>query len=336
MPELPEVEHFRQILQPLVSSDRTRPLSLELHNDSLPRKWSSPEELMSLSENYYCTNVRRKGKLLCMVLEKNAAAPDDSSIPNTTTKYLYLHMGMTGRVTAPGRITVLENVKDDGSVFPPPYTYLMMQVEDYPVAFCDPRKFSVCQLSDSAEPFEELAPDALACDVEEVVGKLANQTMGIKAILLDQKRAVSGVGNWVADELFYQMECHPDQTHLSVDQAQELVRRLKLILQSAIVCLERNEQYPDTWLFNYRWTKKKAGSDHKGRPLTFLTSGGRTSAIVASIQKIRRRKVKEKEAKTTKSTGKRIRNGEVEQQDEVLVELSVTKRSSARLRKGAK
>ncbi|GKY97239.1 hypothetical protein MPSEU_000682300 [Mayamaea pseudoterrestris] len=312
MPELPEVEHFRQTLLPLVSTDRTQTLSLHrLNDDPLPRKWLSMDDMEAISNHCYCTNVLRKGKLLCMVLEmasadENDAAKDKETTSESTTtsvnapiiKYLFLHMGMTGRVTAPGRITVLENVKDDGSVFPPPFTYLMLQTnEDYPVAFCDPRKFSACQLCDSMQLFDELAPDAVDCNIDHVAARLCHQTVGIKTLLLDQKRVVSGVGNWVADEVLYQLQLHPNQTQLGEHQARELLLKLQEILKVAIDCLNENKQYPSTWLFNHRWTKKKSGNDHHGRPLTFLKSGGRTSAIVASMQKlIATKKVVTKEA----------------------------------------
>jgi formamidopyrimidine-DNA glycosylase len=316
MPELPEVEHFRQILLPLVSNDL---LSFQLLQENPPRKWqASIQELVALSNKCYCVDVMRKGKLLCMVLEilQNDSLPatgaagvesvvsksdNDSTTATITTKYLFLHMGMTGRVTAPGRVTVLENVKDDGSVFPPPYSYLMLQTNHYPVALSDPRKFSSLELSDSLKPFDELAEDALQCDIDMAM-KLCGKSTGVKAMLLDQKRVVSGVGNWVADEVLYQLELHPDQTQLTNEQARNVLLKLQEILQIAIDCLNRNEKYPDTWLFNYRWTKKKASTDFQGRPLTFLQSGGRTSATVASIQRLNK-KADEIEMSTSSASG---------------------------------
>jgi formamidopyrimidine-DNA glycosylase len=319
MPELPEVEQFRQILLPLVSQDL--PVHFQLMGDQPPRKWLTAEDCAMLSNNnnhWYCTDILRKGKQLCMVLEQLLTTTTNNNKKKkkstTATKYLYLHMGMTGRVVSPGRMCVLENVKDDGSVFPPKYTYLLMQTtENYPVAFADPRKFGSCELKDSLQVLDELAPDAWLCQPNEVVPKLVNQSTGIKALLLDQKRAVSGVGNWVADELFYQLELHPDQTRLSQEQAQELMVKLQEILTVAVDCLRENKQYPMTWLFNYRWTKKKAGKDHHGRNLTFVTSGGRTSVIIASVQKLRKRQVEEPTTETiaSKATATRKRTKQV-------------------------
>jgi formamidopyrimidine-DNA glycosylase len=87
---------------------------------------------------------------------------------------------------------------------------------------------------------------------------------------MDQKRAVSGVGNWVADEVLYQCEIHPDQTYLTMDQARGLCGTLRTILAVAVDRLRKGEDFPEEWLFHYRWSKKKASKDHRGRPLTFV------------------------------------------------------------------
>jgi formamidopyrimidine-DNA glycosylase len=266
-------------------SNKSR-LTIELASDNPPRKWLSPENVQTLNNNYFCSNVLRKGKQLCMVLE------DDN---DKEKYYLYLHMGMTGRIVSPNQSCRLENYKaDDSSTFPPKYTYLILRTADHTTAFSDPRKFGSCQSSRDLVAFEELAPDALDTSPmspivqERILPGLACQRLGVKALLLDQKRIVSGVGNWVADEVLYQCEIHPDQAQLTMTQANDIFARLQSILAKAVECQEQDYDYPDTWLFRYRWTKKKQGNDAQGRSLTFLTSGGRTSAIVASIQKLRK------------------------------------------------
>lgn len=169
-------------------------------------------------------------------------------------------------------------------------------------AFCDPRKFGKCMLSkDLSSSFEELAPDALllfqdvVCHDDDSSSKskyqhalqqLTNKNTGIKSLLLDQRRAVSGVGNWVADEVLYQIQIHPDQKFLSRTQAAKLLIKLHSILTTAVDCLAMGQPYPATWLFHYRWTKKAAGEDATGKSLTFVKSGGRTSAIVLPDQQL--------------------------------------------------
>ena len=138
-------------------------------------------------------------------------------------------MGMTGQIRVPG-VTVnwgakkvwddvateLMNVDDDGvtASTPPRYTQLIFRCYNNKTAsttftayFCDPRKFGSCSLVSDTTSMDALAPDALLCEdantiASRILPRLARQRLGIKAILLDQKRAVSGVGNWcVHDQL---------------------------------------------------------------------------------------------------------------------------------------
>jgi formamidopyrimidine-DNA glycosylase len=332
MPELPEVEQFRRILLPLVSHPSSpHGLEVELARDNPPRKWLSADDVQAITRTYFCADVLRKGKLICMVLRamSGSDAPKSSkakaaSAPDGNVKYLYLHMGMTGRIATPGKACrFLEGVKDDdGTVFPPSHTYLLLKAGPYQVAFSDPRKFGSAILSDDTAAMDALAPDALhtlqsaqsdpSVLVETILPKLEQKSMAIKPLLMDQKRVLAGVGNWVADEVLYQCEMHPDQNFLSTEQAQSLCDALFRILSTAVDRLDSDQEFPEEWLFHYRWTNKKAAKDHKGRSLTFVvrlarsvsrfetgftgcshfvfvqTSGGRTSAIVASMQKLKK------------------------------------------------
>merc|ERR1712157_418410 len=67
------------------------------------------------------------------------------------------------------------------------------------------------------------------------------------------------------------------------------------------------EDYPESWLFNYRWKKgKSTGSkDFKGRFIKFETCAGRTSAFVPKIQKLRSSASKKK-THATKQKRKKV------------------------------
>ena len=179
----------------------------------------------------------------------------------------------------------------DALMFPPKYARLVLQTNQYKAAFCDARKFGKAELRTDCTPLHDLAPDAWQEGRPPCIAqKLTNQSIGIKALLLDQKRACSGVGNWVADEVLYQCRMHPDQSYLMANEAAALVQKLQSILDTAVDCLARHVPYPSDWLFAYRWTKKKAGKDSQGRSIAFITSGGRTTAMIASQQKLYKRK----------------------------------------------
>lgn len=301
MPELPEVEQFRQLLLPLVKSNK---VEIAAVGDNHRIKLTADD----LAQVYSCTDVLRQGKQLCVVL----------TTEEKKTKYLYLHMGMTGRIRVEGRAENWGGKKLNGDVvqtdikaavpdesFPPMYTYLVFTSNNnFTAYFCDPRKFGSSYLADDLSDLEALAPDALTCQDPAVIENrilpaLTNQRLGIKAVILDQKRAVSGVGNWVADEVLYQCSMHPDQTQLNMEEASMLWKTLQKVVTVAANALKNDTHYPEIWLFNYRWTKKKATKDAHGRTVTFLTSGGRTSAIVPSNQTLYARKAATKTAVST-------------------------------------
>lgn len=144
-------------------------------------------------------------------------------------------------------------------------------------------------------PFTELAPDAWLDPPRP--DDLMGHTLGIKALMLDQKRCLSGVGNWIADEVLYQSRIHPDQNYLTAAQSSLLLTKLKEILKVAVDG-DLKEDLPEEWLFNFRWSKGKSKksviTDYYGKNISFVTSGGRTSAIVPSIQKRRSQKTPQK------------------------------------------
>lgn len=69
MPELPEVENFRKLLQRLVSES---PLSMKAIGEKPPKIFLSKDDVESINEKCYLLEVLRKGKLICMVLSFRA------------------------------------------------------------------------------------------------------------------------------------------------------------------------------------------------------------------------------------------------------------------------
>ena len=73
-----------QVLLPLVSSTETIRLSL-MPEKVPPKVWISQSDIDSLGENFYCTDVLRKGKQLCLELLESSSKP-------AKKRYLFLHM----------------------------------------------------------------------------------------------------------------------------------------------------------------------------------------------------------------------------------------------------
>jgi formamidopyrimidine-DNA glycosylase len=287
MPELPEVQQFSELLSPLISVSSALYLKVTSVMQT-KRSFLSREELESLSGNYFVDDVKRKGKLICLVLSKEPRRGNGTTHTDST-QYLFMHMGMTGRISAPEFIPNLESLKRD-TTYPPPHTHLILSSDKYEAAFSDPRRFGTVFVSSTTAPFDDLAPDGLDFSATHLSFQgLVDNPKGIKSLLLDQRAVVSGVGNWVADEVLYQSAIHPDQAYLTKDEVYALHSALNNVLATAVNCYKSHKDLPPDWLFHYRWGKgKRKGSDvkdYKGKKITFITSGGRTSALVPSTQK---------------------------------------------------
>ena len=208
--------------------------------------------------------------------------------------FLYLHMGMTGRISTPEIIPKLESLNANDT-FPPPHTHLKLLSNHHEIAFSDPRRFGKVLLKhisiEKDEEWNQLAPDALDSLVN--YDKLIGQKRGIKSILLDQKAVLSGVGNWVADEVLYQSSLHPNQNLCTKVEILLLKEKILDVLSTANDCLKVGTDFPSTWLFHLRWSKaiskNQTIKDCRNRPVTFIQSGGRSTAIVPSIQKLKKR-----------------------------------------------
>lgn len=182
MPELPEVERFRALLSPLL-------------HQTVRLKLLAPHRGVDIDDDddpieFQCRAVQRQGKQLCL---------------ESSERTLCLHMGMTGSIRVRGKPTNWGHTDapliPEEEEWPPRFAYLSItNVDDpsYIACFCDPRKFGKVYFVDSsAKILDELAPDALKCEISSaMVERLAHQRLSVKALLLDQKRIVSGVGNW--------------------------------------------------------------------------------------------------------------------------------------------
>lgn len=105
---------------------------------------------------------------------------------------------------------------------------------------------------------------------------------------------LTSVNNQV-DEILFQAAIHPAQkgSTLSVSQLLELHKQITTVVNTAVAVNADHAQFPKNWLFKYRW-----GKGRRNEPATFTlpdgtlatvihqTVGGRTSAIVESVQKL--------------------------------------------------
>ncbi|PQE19511.1 hypothetical protein CJF32_00007499 [Rutstroemia sp. NJR-2017a WRK4] len=204
-----------------------------------------------------------------------------------------------------GQSTYYYRSKDEGEkeVWPPKYWKFAIQTAESPTveaAFTDSRRFARIRLVDCAAeairqttPLKENGPDPVLdkdiLTVEWLEQILKKKHVPIKALLLDQAN-ISGIGNWVGDEILYNSKLHPEQYSDTFNSAQikKLHESMMYICQTAVDLLADSTKFPDDWLFKHRWGKGKKDAPAKlpsGEAITFLTVGGRTSCVVPSVQK---------------------------------------------------
>nr|AGT17410.1 formamidopyrimidine-DNA glycosylase [Saccharum hybrid cultivar R570] len=158
-------------------------------------------------------------------------------------------------------------------------------------SFTDKRRFAKIRLLDNPEaapPISELGPDALfePIKLDEFMKSLGQKKGPIKALLLDQS-FISGIGNWMADEVLYQARIHPGQTALKIskDKCEILHQCIKEVIEESLKVGADSNQFPEKWIFHSR-EKKPGKAFVDGKKIDFITIGGRTSAYVPELQKL--------------------------------------------------
>ncbi len=199
MPELPEVETVRRVLE-----ERLRGLRIDSYRVGKPTFYRAPtRKALEGLVGSTIEAVNRRGKYLILVLSGE--------------KELALHLGMSGRIVLGG----------EG-----PHTRFQFTVAGQVVKFHDARRFGRvgCELP-------ELGPEPLGpeFDAESLFLSLRKRRAPIKALLMDQ-RVVAGIGNIYATEALFRAGIRPGRAAggLSRAEAATLCAAIKDILTAAV------------------------------------------------------------------------------------------------------
>eukprot|EP00668_Euglena_longa_P047573 GGOE01063453.1.p1 GENE.GGOE01063453.1~~GGOE01063453.1.p1 ORF type:complete len:393 (+),score=16.71 GGOE01063453.1:78-1181(+) len=252
-----------------------------LFDDKVIAEGTSEARILSALQGHQLVEVHRRGKLLWFELKPG---PDS----------VLFHFGMTGAFVIKGVLPLTyKDFTIHSDLWPPRFTKLEITFEgDVQLAFVDPRRLGRIRLR--AHPLVEppvalLGPDPVMGSflLEPFRSVLQTIQAPIKAVLLDQERAVCGIGNWVADEVLYQSAIHPAIPASQLDDLQvaKLHRCIIDICGQACKAQADHHRFPANWLFHYRWRKGRDGAKlPNGQTIVFETCAGRTSAWVPSVQ----------------------------------------------------
>ncbi|KAL2332484.1 hypothetical protein Fmac_020065 [Flemingia macrophylla] len=278
MPELPEVEAARRAVHDnCVGKKITKCV---VADDSKVIDAVSPSDFEASVLGKLIVAAHRKGKNMWLQL-------DSPPFPS-------FQFGMAGAIYIKGvAVTKYKrsSVKDEDD-WPSKYSKIFIELDDgLELSFTDKRRFAKVRLlkdPTSVPPISELGPDALfePMPLEEFTKSLHKKKTEIKALLLDQSY-ISGIGNWVADEVLYQARIHPRQvaSSLSDESCSTLYKCIKEVIEKAVEVGADSSQYPTYWIFHSR-EKKQGTAFVDGKKIDFITAGGRTTAYVPELQKL--------------------------------------------------
>ncbi|KAJ6327689.1 hypothetical protein OIU78_014534 [Salix suchowensis] len=306
MPELPEVEAARRAIEEHCTGKKIKKAIIA--EDSKVIDGVSPSDFVAALVGKTIVSAHRKGKNLWLQL-------DSPPFPS-------FQFGMAGAVYIKGvAVTKYKrSAVNDSDEWPSKYSKFFVQLDDgLELSFTDKRRFAKVRLLEdpaSKPPISELGPDALLelMTVDELHGSLSKKKIAIKALLLDQS-FVSGIGNWIADEVLYQARIHPLQiaSSLSRESTATIHKCIKEVIQYAVEVDADCDRFPLEWLFHFRWGKKPGKVN--GKEIDFIVAGGRTTAYVPGLQKLNGSQAGKAVGKPKARTSRKKRDGDNDDND---------------------
>jgi len=223
VPELPEVETLRRMLEPAMRGARFRRVIVNRPNLRIP----FPHRFVERLRGQTVGAVSRRGKYLTLELSSGET--------------LIMHLGMSGwfYVAATG----------DRSREPDPHDHVVfVMTSGQTVLFNDPRRFGFMDLAASGESahypsLKALGPEPLSPDfgAAALARACRGKNVALKVALLDQ-RIVAGLGNIYASEALHHARLSPlrkasilaTRTGTPTAEAKQLAKSIKTVLTSAI------------------------------------------------------------------------------------------------------
>jgi len=246
MPELPEVETIRRVLEKKVQGlviERVELRAPKLVASRLIKDLDPTEgNLAQRLRGRKILGLRRRAKYLVFDLDAGR---------------LIVHLGMTGQLfaSAPG-----DKPCCGLPPLPDKHTHLILDLSDgLKIFYRDIRKFGRIRLLDAGEEtalFKALGPEPLgeAFTPEILRAGLAGKTASVKALLLNQ-RVVAGLGNIYVDEALFRARIAPQTSgsRISRIQSARLHASIRETLREAI-------RYRGTTMSDYYDPESRRGS----------------------------------------------------------------------------
>jgi formamidopyrimidine-DNA glycosylase len=196
--------------------------------------------------------------------------------------WLGLHLGMTGWLHI-----------QEVDYSPLKHDALVLFQAKQALVFRDPRQFGRLRMHHGKHPPQwwsecprSMLSEAFTFEIlETALNRHAKRPL--KALLLDQ-RYFPGMGNWMADEVLWRANLHPNCRSPMMDakEQKKLFQQILFVVQGAMKSVgTKGGDPPSKWLFHQRW--KDGGTCPKsGVALIREEIGGRTSCWSPALQKL--------------------------------------------------
>lgn len=279
MPELPEVETIRRIIEPQVSGRVIK--KVEVLNKQIIASSDAEQFVESLTEQKF-SRMDRRGKFLIFQFKNE--------------DQLFLHLRMTGQLLATPNDYPAEK-----------HTHLVLHLDNgMQLRYIDVRRFGRFWYIGKDEPTDITGIDKLGLEpfdekltAEYLKSRLSRKKKPIKEMLHDQS-VVAGIGNIYSDEILYRCGIYPETRcmELSDTDWEQLSHEIPHELSLAI---EENKMSAEEYLAGkgkeYRNTSFLQVYGHAGKTCPIcgssfekITIGGRSSCYCPICQKPRERR----------------------------------------------
>ncbi|MBT2459101.1 Fpg/Nei family DNA glycosylase [Streptomyces sp. ISL-86] len=258
MPELPDVEGFRKVLE---SCAKGRVIQRVEVRDEGVLHGVSARRLRDALEGRRFTEPERHGKWL---------------LAHTGGPTLMLHFGMTGQL-------VCAHPDDEADAHD---RVLFTVGGDRQLRYRDQRKLQGLWLADDRSAVERLldhqGPDAMAVAREDFEAALSARRGKVKTVLTDQS-VLAGLGNLLADEILWRARLRPTSRASDLTEAdrRHLYTHMRRTLRSAVTagCVPPR----DSWLTGHR-DDPVATCPRCGNPLRRSRMAGRSTVWCPQCQ----------------------------------------------------
>jgi formamidopyrimidine-DNA glycosylase len=277
VPELPEVETVRRMLEKNVLGRTIRRVLVSGKNLRLPIARTLPARLRGRTIH----GLRRHGKYLLIDLDQEIS--------------LLSHLGMSGRWLFRTR-----NGSDDLA-----HVHVDLRFRDgSELRFQDPRRFGLLKIVRSGDAFRDpllalLGPDPVLTPPkgEWIAERARGMTIAVKNFLLDQRR-IAGIGNIYASEILHRARVDPRRQagRVTPDQWQAIAVEIPIVLRAAIERMGTTfSSYRTIWNEPGAYGEQLLVYDRAGEPcracgraIRRIVQGQRSTFFCPSCQAIRK------------------------------------------------